>query len=143
MPTTEDPLVASIQHLQQAASAAWHGREQGWQTQLRDALQAVVTALRHQQAPSDRVVQNNQELQRREISPGVTRAAHLLRHEQEAMFEAASRLVAELEHAPREVRDLDALAKTCADLVKRLQAYCAQTNNLVFDNVLRDTGAGD
>ena len=143
MTTTHDPLVAAIDRLQRAVAADWHNHEQAWKAQLLEALRGVEQALGRQPPPTDKIVEVNVELQRREISPGVTRAARTLRHDQEQLFTNVDRLASELEHAPGDVTDLSRMADVGGELVKGLHKFCTATNNLVFDNVLRDTGAGD
>ena len=143
MLATLDPLVASIEQLQQALAAESAGAEQTWLARLREALRGVEAALGRQPAPSDKNVDSHVELQRREISPTIARGTRTLRNEQQAMLDEIDVLIPQLHRDAARPEDVPALRQIGATLVKSLQNFCAANNRLIFDNVMRDTGAGD
>jgi phytoene dehydrogenase-like protein len=137
------PLVTHIEELEQALAADSEGQEQNWVAGLRDALRGVEHALGRHPAPSDKNVLSHLELQRREIHPGLTRESRALRENQQAMFEQIDVLATQLERDAVHAGDVPALREIGAKLVKDLQKFRATENRLIFDNVMRDTGAGD
>jgi hypothetical protein len=143
MTTEKPPLVAHIEQLEQALAENHEGRDQDWVAELRDALRGVEHALGRHPAPSDKHVLSHLELQRREIHPGLTRESRALRENQQAMFEQIDVLATQLERAAVHPGDVPALREIGAKLVKDLQKFRATENRLLFDNVMRDTGAGD
>ena len=143
MMTTKDPLVVNIEQLQHALAQPWQGKEQSWATGMRSALRGLELALGRQPAPSDKNVLSHTELQRREISPGLKREAHSLRDEQAAILKEVDLLIGHLDGDTVQTKDLPMLKQIGDRLVKSLQHFCATNNSMVFENVMRDTGAGD
>lgn|SRR5262245_14570669 len=143
MLATKDPLVASIERLEAAMAAEAPGDGMLWMADLQAALQEVEHALGRHPAPSAKNVLSHLELQRREISPTIARGTRTLRKEQEAMLEEIDVLIAQLHRDAVRPEDVPALRQIGAKLVANLQRFCAAENKLVFDNVMRDTGAGD
>ena len=143
MTATKDPLVASIEGLQAALGQDADGRGQAWLAALREALGDVEGALGRQPAPMANNVLSHLELQRREISPTVVRGTRTLRKEQQAMLDEIDVLIAQLHRDAVGPDDVPAMRQIGEKLVKSLQHFCADKNKLVFDNVMRDTGAGD
>jgi hypothetical protein len=143
MLATKDPLVASIERLEAALAADASGDGMPWMADLQSALRDVEQSLGRHPAPSDKNVLSHLELQRREISPTITRGTRTLRKEQEAMLEEIDVLIAQLHRDAVRPEDVPALRQIGAKLVSNLQKFCAAENKLVFDNVMRDTGAGD
>jgi predicted ATPase len=142
MMTTKDPLVSQIEALEQTLAMAPTGQETAWTARLQDNLRGLEAALGRQPRPSDKSIQSL-ELQRREISPGVTRETATLRQDQQAMLQEIDGLAGQLERHEHRPEDIPALQQMGAALVKSLQKFCASKNKLIFDNVMRDTGAGD
>lgn len=140
---TKDPLVASIEQLETSLAEYALGHEADWMARLREALRGVESALGRHPAPSDKNVLSHLELQRREISPTIARGTRTLRKEQEAMLDEIDVLIAQLHRDAVRPEDVPALRQIGAKLVNNLQQFCAAENKLVFDNVMRDTGAGD
>jgi hypothetical protein len=137
------PLVTHIEQLAAALAAHWEQDEQAWVDGLRDALRGVEHALGRHPAPSDQHVLSHLELQRREIHPGLQRESRALREAQRALFQEIDVLATQLERDSARARDIAALREIGAALVKDLQKFRASENRLMFDNVMRDTGAGD
>ncbi len=142
MMTTKDPLVSQIEALEHTLATSVGGQEKQWTAWLRNNLRGLEEALGRQPKPSDKSVQSL-ELQRREISPGLTREANALRQEREAMLREIDNLAGQLERTDIHAEDVPVLREMGAALVKNLQKFCASKNKLIFDNVMRDTGAGD
>jgi hypothetical protein len=143
MTTEKPPLIMHIEQLQEALAANCEGEEQAWVDGLREALRGVEHALGRHPAPSDKHVLSHLELQRREIHPGLQRESRALREDQRALFQEIDVLATQLERDSVRVHDVAALREIGAALVKDLQKFRASENRLIFDNVMRDTGAGD
>lgn len=143
MLAAKDPLVASIEHLQDALAADARGVEQEWLGEMRGALCGVEQALGRHPAPTHQNVDAHVELQRREISPTITRGTRILRNDQQTLLDEIDMLIGELRRDAAGPDDVPIFRKNGAELVKSLQRFCAAENKLIFDNVMRDTGAGD